>query len=336
VPSGTRADDDVPALSVVITTHSRSDLLGDCLESVRRAGETLGEPLETLVVDDGGQAGLTEIVGERSPDAVLLVTDGNLGFAGAAAHGMRQARAEWIALLNDDVTVEPDALVWMLQAARSAPDVGSVAAQMRFADRPAIINSAGIEVDTLAISSDRLVGARAEASEDGPTDVFGASAGAALYRRAMLDDTGGLDVGFFAYLDDIDLAWRARMCGWRCLYAPRAVVYHRHSATFGHGSPRKHFLSGRNRVRLVAKNASAGQLLRYGWAMVLYDLAYVAFVGVRERTLQPARGRLQGLREWRRYRAAGRDRRRPVPLVRRLPVRAALARDRAWPRSPAG
>jgi GT2 family glycosyltransferase len=324
-----------PILSVVLTTYSRRDLLAECLDSARQAVGSLSERVEVLVVDDGRQSGIAELLESRFPAASLLTTPGNTGFAAAAMEGIRQTRGEWIALLNDDVTVERDTFAWMLQAARSAPDIGSVATQMRFADRPGMINSAGIEIDALVTPCDRLVGAPIEASEAEIVEVFGASGGAALYRRAMLNEVGGFDVSFFAYLDDVDLAWRARMFGWRCLYAPRAVVYHRHSATFGHHSALKHFLTGRNRVRLVAKNADAAHLRRYGPAMALYDLAYVVFVGVRERTLQPARGRLRGLREWQTYRAAGRTYRRAVPLAGRRLLRSALARDRAWPRGTA-
>jgi GT2 family glycosyltransferase len=328
-------DTRAPVLSVVVTTHSRRDLLDDCLRSVREAANLLPEQAEVLVVDDGKQGSIAELIEEVWPAAALLTTAGNIGFGGAAMEGIRRTRGAWVALLNDDVTVEPDALSSLLETAALAPDVGSVAPQVRFADRPDTINSAGIEVDSLLTISDRLVGAAVAASEAEPVEVFGATAGAALYRRAMLDELGGLDVSFFAYLEDVDLAWRAQMRGWRCLYAPEAVVHHRHSATFGHHSPQKHYLTGRNRIRLIAKNADPAHLRRYALAIALYDLAYVVFVGARERTLQPARGRLRGLRDWRDYRAAGRADRREVPLARRRTLRSALARDRAWPRGTA-
>lgn len=302
---------------------------------MRAAASCFPESVEVLVVDDGRQSGLEALVRTRCPGASLLATAGEIGFAGAVMEGVLRTRGEWIALLNDDVTLEPDAFVRMLEAGSTAADVGVVATQMRFTDRPGTINSAGIEIDALVTPCDRLVGAPVEASETEPVEIFGASAGAALYRRTMLDEIGGFDVSFFAYLDDVDVAWRAKMLGWRCLYAPGAVVYHRHSATFGHGSPVKHYLTGRNRVRLVAKNADTAHLRRYGLAMVLYDLAYVLFVGLRDRTLQPARGRLRGLREWRTFRAVGRSYRRPVRLSGPRPLRSALARDRAWPRGTA-
>lgn len=325
-----------PVLSVVVSTHSRADLLAECLSSLGPALEAVGEPAEVVVVDDGGQAGLDGLIAERLPSASLVRTSGGVGFAAAAAAGVRAARGEWIALLNDDVTVDPGALAALLAVGRSAPDVGSVAAQMRFATSPGTINSAGIQVDRLGMPCDRLLGEPVEASEAEPVEVFGASGGAALYRRAALDAIGGFDESFFAYLDDADVAWRAQMCGWRCLYAPEAVVYHRHSASFGHRSARKHFLVGRNRIRLVAKNATARHLLRYGAAMAVYDLAYVTYVAVRQRTLAPLRGRLRGLREWRAYRRAGSPWRRPLPLPPRKGLHAALRRNRAWPDAASG
>jgi GT2 family glycosyltransferase len=146
----------------------------------------------------------------------------------------------------------------------------------------------------------------------------------------MLEELGGFDVSFFGYLEDVDLAWRARMAGWRALYEPTAVGYHHHSATFGHGSATKYFLVGRNRVRLLAKNATTRQLLKYGPWMLAYDIAYVAFVGTRRRTLAPLRGRLAGLRDWRAYRRAGARARRPVELAPVAGLSSALNRDRAW------
>ena len=120
-----------------------------------------------------------------------------------------------------------------------------------------------------------------------------------LFRRAMLDEIGGFDASYFAYLEDADLAWRARMAGWRCLLAPGAVGLHHHSATLGHGSSAKHFLVGRNRVRSLAKNATERQL-RSGLArIVAYDLLHASYASLASRSLAPLSGRLHGLAEWR-------------------------------------
>jgi GT2 family glycosyltransferase len=169
------------------------------------------------------------------------------------------------------------------------------------------------------------------ASEDRPVEVFGASGGAALHRRRMLEQVGGMDETFFFALDDVDLSWRAQMAGWRCLYAPAAVVHHHHGATTAHGSDVKYFHVGLNRVRTLAKNADGRILRRYGLAALAYDLAYVAYAAVMDRTLAPLRGRVRGLREWRAYRRAGVPR-RPVELAPPAGLRAALERRATWSR----
>src|SRR5205085_7914454 len=146
----------------------------------------------------------------------------------------------------------------------------------------------------------------------------------------MLDALGGLDASFFAYLEDADLAWRARMAGWRCVLAPRAIALHHHSGTLGHGSKAKHLLVGRNRVRMLAKNASRRQLRRQLPRIVAYDLLYICYAAVAARTPAPLAGRLRGLRDWRADRAAGRSERREIRLSPTPGLRGALRRNRAY------
>jgi GT2 family glycosyltransferase len=202
---------------------------------------------------------------------------------------------------------------------------------MRFADRRDVLNSAGLELDRLGIAADRLVGTRLiDHQEEDPYEVFGATGGAALFRKDMLEQVGGFDQSFFAFFEDADLAWRAHAHGWRALYAPRAVVYHHHSATAHHGSPTKLYLVGRNRVRTLAKNASTGMLLLNGLWMLVYDTAYVLYASASGRTLAPLRGRLRGVAEWRRYRRAGEPHRRPLSLRRPLGFRRALQRHKGY------
>lgn len=317
-------------LSVVVVTYRRRQLLEECLLSVERALSRVAGPTELVVVDNGSRDETSSWVRRRFPEASVVEIKKNIGFTGALTVGIRTARGRWIALLNDDTTIDEEALRFMVDAGEAYPRVGSVAAQMRFADRPDLINSAGLEIDRLGVAADRLVGRSVTESETVPIEVFGTSGGAALYRQEMLEPLGGFDESFFAYMEDADLAWRARMNDWRSVYEPRAVVYHHHSATLKHGSPHKYFLVGRNRVRLLAKNAERRQLIRYGLAMLAYDLAYVLYVGVRDKTLAPLRGRLRGLPEWSTYRRRGAEQRRPVELVPVKGIREALRRYRIW------
>lgn len=318
-----------PAISAIVVNHRRPDILGTCLRSLRTALARVDEPTELVVVDNASGDRSCAVVEEEAPEARLLVMPENLGFA-AVSKGIEASTGEWILLVNNDVEMGPDAARDLLGAGRSEARIGSVAAQMRFASDRDTINSAGIGVDRLGIAYDRLLGQPSAASETEPVEVFGASGGAALYRRAMLDDIGGFDESYFFVLEDADVAWRAQMRGWRCLYVPRAVVHHHHGATMPHGSSDKYFQVGLNRVRTLAKNADAGQLRRHGLAMIGYDTAYVGFAAITDRTLAPLRGRLAGLRQWRTYRRAGAAHRGPVELAPTRGLREALGRRAAW------
>jgi GT2 family glycosyltransferase len=316
-------------VSAVVVNYRRPEMTAACLGALGAALRRVDGETETIVVDNGSGDGSAAAIRAAHPDVHVVELPENLGFPTGASEGIRRSGGEWVALINNDVIVEPDALAELLAAGETAPDVGSVAAQMLFASDPGTINSAGIGVDRLGIAYDRLLGRPASASEEHPVDVFGACGGAALHRRGMLDEIGGMDETYFFALDDADLAWRAQMAGWRCLYAPAAVVHHHHGATTAHGSDLKYFHVGLNRVRTLAKNATRVQLLRYGPSIVAYDAAYVVYAGVADRTLAPLRGRLRGLREWRRYRRSGRAR-RPIALQPVAGLRAAVARRGVW------
>ena len=323
------------SVSAVVVNYRRPDMTVACLGALRAALDRVDGETEIVVVDNGSGDGSPQALRAACPEASVVELPENRGFPSGASEGIRRSTGEWVALINNDVLAEPDAVAAMLAATRGRPDVGSVAAQMRFADDPGVINSAGIGVDRLGIAYDRLLGGPVSASETEPVEVFGASGGAALHRRAMLDAIGGMDETYFFALDDVDLSWRAQMAGWRCLYVPAAVVHHHHGATTAHGSDQKYFHVGLNRVRTLAKNADGRMLRRYGAAAVGYDLAYVAYVAATDRTLAPLRGRVQGLREWRRYRRLGRGR-RAVQLEPVAGLRAALGRKDVWRRHSGG
>ena len=138
-------------------------------------------------MDNGSADGSTELVRAEFPGATVVALARNRGFGAGVNAGLERSSGEFVLLLNNDATVEPEAVGELLRVAEAAPDVGSVAAQMRFADRPQTINSAGIGIDRLGVAYDRLLGASASASERAPVEVFGASGGAALWRRVALE-----------------------------------------------------------------------------------------------------------------------------------------------------
>jgi GT2 family glycosyltransferase len=320
----------MPTISIVVLAYHQRDPLRRCLDACVAAGGEVPGEVELIVVDNGG---LAEFVRENCPQARIIEPGGNLGFAGGVRRGTQAAGGRWIALVNDDAYVESPAFAALLAAGDADPQIGAVAAQVRFLAEPERINSAGIAVDVLGNAAERFAGLPLSgAGAAGP--VFGPSAAVALYRAEMLEQIGGFDERFFAYLEDVDVAWRAQAAGWLSWYEPAAVAYHQGSSSTGASTPQKYFLVGRNRVRLLARNATRRQLLRALPGIVLYDSAYVSYAAIRDRTLAPLRGRLAGLRQWRSLRSETAASRREVALAPALAgALAAWRMQRAYRRS---
>src|SRR5580765_206127 len=175
-------------LSVVVVAFGKPALLGQCLAAIEDALARVGGESELIVVANDGSD--SELSGAGRPGAVVVGGARELGFAGGVTEGLAVARGEWIALVNDDCFVAPNALAELLAAGETDERVGSVAAQVLFAGTGAV-TSAGLEVDELGVARERGLGQPALAAPDAlasgvPIEVFGASAACALYRRAML------------------------------------------------------------------------------------------------------------------------------------------------------
>jgi GT2 family glycosyltransferase len=283
------------AISVVVVAFRQREALMVALRSASAAAARVPGGAELIVVDNGG---LAELIRATAPHARLIEPGANIGFAGAVNRAIAIARGRWVALLNDDARLHEDALTVALRAGERDSRIGSVAGQVRFEAAPGMINSTGIAVDSLGVAVERLAGRTvAEAAAGG--EVFGATGCFALYRSEMLGRVGGFEERFFAYLEDVDLAWRAAAAGWTAVYEPAAIAWHRGSASSGEGSSLKYRLVGRNRVWLLARNATGAQLRRALPGILLYDGAYIAYAAVADRTLAPLQGRLTGLRRWR-------------------------------------
>jgi GT2 family glycosyltransferase len=250
--------DAAPTISVVIPNFNGRALLADCLASLERQTFT---GFEVIVVDNGSTDGSAEETRRRYPWVARVVENSaNLGFAKACNQGIEAARGQYIALLNNDTEAHP---AWLAELARTAegnPDTGMFATKTLFFDRRDVIDTAGhlIYPDGLNRGRGRL---EIDSGQyDRLTDVFFPSGAAALYRRAMLDEIGLFDEHHFAYGDDTDLGIRGRLAGWKCLFVPGAMVYHRYSMTTGEYSPAKVFLVERNRIWIAWKYFPAGRL----------------------------------------------------------------------------
>lgn len=291
---------DFEASVVVVTWNGRERLA----ESLPAIVEQQNVRHEVILVDNGSTDGTAGWVRSAFPSVRVVELAENTGFAAGNNRGFVSARAPLVATINNDAIPDPDWLASLVSAAAAHPDAGMFASRMVYLHDPEIIDSAGINLNPLGIAWDRKAGTPLRDDTDG--EVFGASAGAALYRRELLQATGGFDERFFAYLEDVDLAWRARWLGWKARYVTGARVRHMHSATWAEDSPLKTFHLGRNKVWLIAKNYPLGPLLRWLPLILAYDAASLPVTVWRQRGLAAVRGRLAGLwrlAEFRRSRA---------------------------------
>jgi GT2 family glycosyltransferase len=314
-----------PECSVIVVNWNGRHLLGPCLDSLR--AQTFRD-FEIILVDNASTDGSPQWVAGSYPEVRLLVQSTNLGFAGGTNAGLAAARGQFLVLLNNDTQAGPACLEALLEAARQDERAGMVAGVLVFAHRPEIIASAGMRVQWDGVVLDHLVGRPRSSLPPAPVEVFGPSGGAALYRRAMLDEIGPFRPEFFAYLEDAELAWRGRLAGWRCWLAPRAVVRHVYSASAGQDSSFKAFYLARNRWLLLFLDLPAGLWLRYAPLIVAYDLAACAY-GLLTGNLAVVRGRLAALKMIPQLRPL----RQEVQRQRRVPLRE-IARLIAPPLAP--
>jgi GT2 family glycosyltransferase len=277
---------------IVVNWNGRS-YLEKCLSSL--AAQTY-PAFEIIVVDNGSIDGSATWVSEKYPEIRLIVNPDNRGFAVANNQGIALGRGAYLALLNNDAWAEPDWLMELVAAVKADPQLGMAASKMMFVNQPAVINSTGICVDRSGISWDRSGGREAGSTDCEPAFVFGPCAGAALYRRELFETIGSFDEDFFAYLEDVDLAWRAQWRGWKAIYVPSARVYHVHSATGHEGSSLKTYLLARNKIQLLVKNYPMPELMLFLPAVVGYEMLSLTMALWRRRDLSPVKGRWAGLR----------------------------------------
>ncbi|MDQ3863721.1 MAG: glycosyltransferase family 2 protein [Actinomycetota bacterium] len=308
-----------PRLTVVIPNWNGQRFLSTCLNSLR---EQSFKDFEAIVVDNGSTDGSAELVVGSFPEVRVLPLGKNRGFSAAVNAGIEASDSEYVALLNNDTEVDPGWLKALIQAADSHPEAGLFASKLvDFNDR-CVLDGAG---DVLRYSGlpYRLGHGELDLGQyDEEAFVFGACAGAALYRRFMLDDIGLFDEDFFANCEDGDLSFRAQLAGYRCLYVPEAVVYHMGSATFGKRSPTSTGLGTRNSLCMLVKNLPAPLvpgLLPFFAVGQLLRLVVTASTSTLGAHLQGIAGALRLLPLMLKKRREIQSRRRvPVEYIRRL------------------
>ena len=234
------------------------------------------QEFEVILIDNGSTDGSTANLLEDYPDINLRVErfETNQGFAAANNIGARLARGRWLALLNTDAFPEPDWLAQLIQAAQNNPEFSFFASRQLQANNPELLDGAGDTYHISGLAWRQYFGYPADKFGLSPKEVFGACAAAALYLREAFLQVGGFDEDFFSYYEDVDLGFRLRLQGYRCLYIPDAVVKHVGSASIGVQSDFMLYYWQRNFIWVFVQNMPSALLWKALPSHLLANLVF--------------------------------------------------------------
>ena len=213
-----------PKVTVLIVNWNGEQFLERCLTALLAQTVT---PYEIILVDNASTDGSLEIA-RRFPSVRLLAQNSNTGFARGNNLAINAAAAgsEWIALLNPDAFPEPRWLEECLLSVQLNPQFDIFGSKLLNAADPTVLDGAGDAYHVSGLVWRMAHGIPAPALQGSEYEVFSPCAAAALYRRSALLEVGGFDEDFFCYVEDVDLGFRLRLAGYRCLYVPKSVVHH--------------------------------------------------------------------------------------------------------------
>jgi GT2 family glycosyltransferase len=312
-----------PLISIGLVTWNSADHLPNCLNALARQEYA---HFELIIVDNASGDHSLELATQYCPKATVIRNDSNTGFCHAHNQAIRASKGSFYLALNPDVVLQPEYLAVMVTALEKQPDFGSAAGkllQSKTDGQPLILDGTGLFMDRQRRQYLRGNGEADVGQYDQGEEVFGVDGAAPFYRREMLDDIkiNGeyFDECFFAHKEDVDLAWRARLLGWRCWYTPEAIAIHPRNFRPGQRefiTPAVRVHAVKNRYLLLLKNES-----RLGWRrdvthILWYDFKILVYISLFERSslaalklLQQAWPRAQSWRReiWKRARVDSRD-----------------------------
>ncbi|MFE4712015.1 glycosyltransferase family 2 protein [Paenibacillus sp. NPDC056722] len=265
--------------SIVIPNYNGRKFLEVCLRSLYEQKETSEISFEVILVDNASTDLSVDFVRAEFPEIIVIELDRNYGFSRAVNEGMYVSKGEFIILLNNDTEVDGNWLVSLYRHINQSKSAFSVSSNMIRFDERDIIDDAGDELTLFGWAFKRGDGKKVSEFQ-GSGHIFSSCAGAAIYRKSILNEIGLFDEDFFAYLEDVDIGYRAKLYGYHNYYCQDAIVYHIGSGTSGSQyNDFKIKLSARNNVFLFYKNMPLFQLLiNLPMLLIGFLIKYVFFV----------------------------------------------------------
>lgn len=238
-------------VSTIIVNYNGLKFLKRCISSLL---EQTYPDIEIILVDNGSTDNSIEFIKKEFPSVKIIANNENLGFAKGNNIGIREAKGDLIATLNNDTEVTSKWIEELVKAINSDNNVGMCSSKILFMNDPKIINSTGMRISRSGACWDRGIFEYDTGQYEQIEEIFGPCACAAMYRKEMLEKIGLFDEDFYAYMEDSDLAFRGRLTGWKCLYVPTAVVYHYLGGTAGYMSDYTIYYGNRNIIWNCFKN----------------------------------------------------------------------------------
>ncbi|MBU0517887.1 glycosyltransferase family 2 protein [bacterium] len=255
-------------VSIVIPHLKDLEILKDCLTSIYNSDFL---DFEVILVDNASTDGSSQAVVKDFPDVRCIRLVKNLGYAGGCNVGIEASKAEFVLLLNDDAVIEPNTIGDLVAALEADSQVAAAQPKLLNIKTPTHFDYAGacgglIDIFGYPFAFGRtfMVLEKDEGQFDTPSEIFWACGTCVIFRRSILSEVGLLDEDFFAHMEEIDLAWRIHLAGYKLIRVPQAVVYHFSGHTLPNTQSSKMYLNHRNSIVCLLKN--------YQWAQLVWIL----------------------------------------------------------------
>lgn len=245
-------------VSVIVITYNGKKHLKECLSSLENQHY---KDYDVYLVDNGTD-GSDLYVKELFPYVKVIKNNENYGFAKGYNEASKLLDAEYIAFLNDDTKVHPNWLGALVKEIESDKEIFAVGSKILYYSNSNIINFAGSKITILGVWADDGRGNKDDSKYNEKKYVGAVSGCSMLVRKNIFENLGGFDESYFAYVEDLDLCWRAWICGFKVVYVPESIVFHKEGESFGKGiNPVKLYYMQKNRLSTVIKNLGKSNLI---------------------------------------------------------------------------
>jgi GT2 family glycosyltransferase len=255
-------------IPVIVVNWNGKKFLPECLESITKQTYKSNH---VIMVDNGSTDGSVDFVKKNFPNIKTISLNNNYGFAEGNNIALRNIHSRYVALLNNDAVAEPNWLYSLVNGLEKYPQAGFAASKMLNYNNQEIIDRAG---DTYTTCGAANLRGRGEPRDNYSEQqwIFGACGAAVLYRTEMLKDIGFFDENYFLIYEDVDLSFRAQLKGYKCLYVPEAIVYHKGSSSIQTDSPTSVYYGHRNLEWTYFKNMPVNLLQKTILLHLFYNL----------------------------------------------------------------